>query len=78
VNPEKPTTVGQVVQLKSGGPAMTIVEIVKGTGNKEDEALLSWFLVDGCYKQVYLSLSALLLVDAAAARKAWPNNLEAQ
>jgi uncharacterized protein YodC (DUF2158 family) len=69
MNQEKPTTVGQIVQLKSGGPAMTIREVVG------KDAILIWFNDGGNPMTAQTSLSSLVLVDAERACKSWPSRL---
>lgn len=62
--------VGDVVKLKSGGPAMTVIEAAK-PGFSGDTVSVSWFRNDGACDQARLPVLALTAVDPNADNR-WP------
>ena len=63
--PKAPLKVGDVVRLKSGGPAMTVTSIEHGEGEAGHAVFCIWFNAKGNEKSGHYPVAALVLADEA-------------
>ena len=65
--PKAPFKIGDVVRLKSGGPAMTVTSIESGEGEAGHVIFCIWFNAKGNEKRGHYPAATLVLADEAQA-----------